>query len=71
MLANFGVGNREVDHDEDWLGAPLFWSSFDAEGERMAIRSAGFELTVDSIETIIEDGHPHRFLLVLARKLAR
>jgi SAM-dependent methyltransferase len=68
MVANFGVGNREVDYDENWLGAPLFWSSFDPAGERLAITSAGFKLAVDSIETIIEDGLPHRFLLVLARK---
>ena len=66
LLANFGIGNREVDYDENWLGAPLFWSSFDADGERRALRSAGFELALDSIETIVEDGSPHRFLLVAA-----
>lgn len=68
LLANFGTGNQEIDYDEDWLGAPQFWSSFDADGERAALLAAGFELVFDSIETIIEDGRPHRFLLVLARK---
>ena len=68
LLANFGVGNREVDYDEDWLGVPQFWSSFDADGERAALGAAGFALVFDSIETIIEDGCPHPFLLVLARK---
>lgn len=34
LLANFGVGDKQVDYSEDWLGAPQFWSSFDAEGER-------------------------------------
>jgi SAM-dependent methyltransferase len=68
LLANFGMGNCEVDYDEDWLGAPLFWSSFDADGERAALRSAGFALEVDCIETTIEDGRPHPFLVVLARK---
>jgi ubiquinone/menaquinone biosynthesis C-methylase UbiE len=68
LLANFGVGNKQVDYDENWLGAPLFWSSFDAEGERAALRAAGFELVFDSIETLMEDGLPHRFLLVLARQ---
>ena len=67
LLANFGIGNREVDYDEDWLGAPLFWSSFDAEGERAALRAAGFALSLDCVETTIEDGRPHPFLLVLAR----
>ncbi len=68
LLANFGVGNQEVDYDEDWLGAPQFWSSFDADGERASLTAAGFRLVLDSIETTIEDGIPHRFLVVLARK---
>lgn len=67
LLANFGIGNQEVDYDEDWLGAPLFWSSFDAEGERAVLRAAGFALELDCIETLLEDGLPHSFLLVLAR----
>ena len=69
LLANFGVGNREVDYDEDWLGAPQFWSSFDADAERAALRSAEFAIVVDSMETTIEDGRPHPFLLLLARTL--
>jgi len=57
-----------LDYDENWLGAPQFWSSFDADGERSALAAAGFSLVYDSIETIIEDGRPHPFLVVLARK---
>jgi hypothetical protein len=45
---------------------PQFWSSFDADGERAALRSAGFKPIVHRVETILEDGLPHRFLLVLA-----
>jgi len=67
LLANFGVGNREVDYDEDWLRGPLFWSSFDADGERAALSAARFELALDCVETVMEDGRPHRFLLVVAR----
>jgi SAM-dependent methyltransferase len=66
LLANFGLGNREVDYKNDWLGVPMFWSSFDAPGERAALASAGFELLIDRIETETEDGRPHRWLLVLA-----
>jgi ubiquinone/menaquinone biosynthesis C-methylase UbiE len=68
MLANFGIGNHEVDYSEDWLGAPLFWSSFDADGEITAIASAGLEPQLTAIETIVEDGRLHPFLLVLAKK---
>lgn len=67
LLANFGIGNCEIDYEEDWLGVPMFWSSFDAQGERAALASAGFELSLDRIETEIEDGRPHRWLVVLAR----
>src|SRR5262245_19379092 len=67
LLANFGIGNHEVDYDEDWLGAPQFWSSFDAKGEKAALSSAGFDLALDTVETVIEDGLPHRFLFVVAR----
>jgi SAM-dependent methyltransferase len=67
LLANFGIGNWEIDYEEDWLGVPMFWSSFDADGERAALASAGFELLIDRIETEIEDDRPHRWLVVLAR----
>ena len=67
LLANFGIGNQEVDYEENWLGVPMFWSSFDADGERALLASAGFELLIDRIETEIEDGRPHRWLLILAR----
>lgn len=67
LLANFGTGNHEVSYDENWLGAPQFWSSFDADGERSALRSAGFELTVDRVETVMEDDHPHLLLVVVAQ----
>lgn len=67
LLANFGIGNCEIDYDEDWLGVPMFYSSFDADGERAALRGAGFELVIDRIQTEIEDGRPYRWLLVLAR----
>jgi len=66
LLANFGIGNCEENYESDWLGAPMFWSSFDADGERAALRSAGFECVVDRVETEIEDGRPIRWLMILA-----
>jgi SAM-dependent methyltransferase len=66
LLANFGIGNHEVDYEEDWLGVPMFWSSFDADGERAALLAAGFDLMIDRVETEVEDSHQHRWLLALA-----
>jgi ubiquinone/menaquinone biosynthesis C-methylase UbiE len=67
LLANFGIGNCEIDYEEDWLGVPMFWSSFDLDGERATLVAAGFETLIDRIETELEDGRPHQWLLVLAR----
>jgi len=67
LLANFGTSNRAVVYDDNWLGQPMFWSNYDADGERKALAAAGFELLLDRIETEIEDGHPLRWLLILAR----
>jgi hypothetical protein len=67
LLANFGIGNREVDYDENWLGVPMFWSSFDLDGAYAALAASGFELLIDRIETEIEDDRPHRWLMVLAQ----
>jgi len=68
LLANFGIGNCEIDYEEDWLGVPMFWSSFDLRGERAALAAAGFEPLIDRIETELEDGRPHRWLVVLAQR---
>jgi ubiquinone/menaquinone biosynthesis C-methylase UbiE len=67
FLANFGIADVEVDYEEDWLGAPMFWSSFDAETERAHLRHHGFKLLIDRIETVVEHGKPLRWLLVLGR----
>lgn len=67
LLANFGIGNCEIDYEENWLGVPMFWSSFDAQAERAVLASSGFEMLIDRIETEIEDGRPHRWLVVLAQ----
>jgi SAM-dependent methyltransferase len=68
LLANFGIGNVEVDYEEDWLGAPMIWSSFDEDRARAVLKKAGFELVIDRVEREIEDGKPHKSLFVLLRR---
>jgi hypothetical protein len=48
--------------------APLFWSSFDADVQRAVLRASGFELALDCVESTIEEGRPHPFFLVAARR---
>jgi SAM-dependent methyltransferase len=69
FLASFGVGDLEGDVDDDWLGAPMFFSHFDAETNRGLLREAGFELIVDEIVEQDEGEHGvARFLWVIAAK---
>jgi len=67
VLADFSIADREFNYADDWLGVPMFWSSFDADGERAVLESAGFKLLIDRIDTEIEDGRPHSLLLVVAK----
>jgi SAM-dependent methyltransferase len=69
FLASFGVGDLEGDVDEDWLGAPMYFSHFDADANRALLREAGFELLVD--EVVAQDEGEYgiaRFLWVIGRK---
>jgi cyclopropane fatty-acyl-phospholipid synthase-like methyltransferase len=69
FLASFGVGDLAGDVDEDWLGAPMFFSHFDAETNRGLLREAGFELVLDEIVEQDEGEYGiARFLWVIARK---
>jgi SAM-dependent methyltransferase len=69
LLASFGVSDLERDVDDDWLGAPMFFSHFDAETNRALLREAGFELVVDEIVEQDEGEHGiARFLWVIAAK---
>jgi SAM-dependent methyltransferase len=68
LLASFGVSDLAGDVDDDWLGAPMFFSHFDAETNRALLQEAGFELIVD--EVIEQDEGEYgiaRFLWVLAQ----
>lgn len=64
-----GAGDLPEDHDpESWLGAPMYWSHFDAPTNRGLIRDAGLEIVSDRE---IPDPMGHRgHLFVLARRPA-
>lgn len=68
LLANFGIGNVDVDCEEDWLGAPMIWSSFDEDRARAVLKKAGFEFLIDRVEKVFEDGKPHKSLFVLLQR---
>jgi SAM-dependent methyltransferase len=70
FLATFGVGGTE-DCLGDFIGVPMFFSSFDGETSKELLRAAGFELLVDEVVEQYEPGEGvSRFLWVLARRRA-
>ena len=70
LLSSFGTADTPGGVEDDWLGAPMFFSSFDAETNRRLVRDAGFELLRDEVHTMIEEGQGEAtFLWLIARRL--
>jgi SAM-dependent methyltransferase len=67
FLASLGA-KGSPDTVEEWLGVPMFFSSFDADQNRHLLRQAGFELVLDDVVTMREPQGPASFLWVLARR---
>ena len=69
LLATLGAGSSP-DWTGEWLGVPMFFSSYDAATNRMLLRRAGFELTFDEVLETNEPDAKVPFLWVIARKPA-
>ena len=70
LLATLGTANAD-DEVAHWLGAPMFFASYDEEWDRQALESAGFVLEEARVVPFEEPGHGLvRFMWVLARKPA-
>ena len=67
-VATMGTGSAEAWYEQDWLGAPMFWSHFDSATNRHLIEQAGLRLISAREETVDEDGQPVTFLWVIAQK---
>jgi hypothetical protein len=67
FLATLGASDS-ADWIGDWLGQPMFFSSFGADANRRLIEAAGFELVIDEVLDTIEPEGMVPFLWVLARK---
>jgi cyclopropane fatty-acyl-phospholipid synthase-like methyltransferase len=69
FLATFGTGDSEDMVEADWLGAPMFFASFDEQSNRRHVALAGFEIEEARVVPFEEPGHGVvRFQWVLARK---
>ena len=69
LLATMGTGGSVDEVEDDWLGAPMFFASFDPDTNRELIVRAGFDLVQDRVIAHDEPGHgPVSFMWLLARK---
>lgn len=68
LVATMGAGDAPGDVEQDWLGAPMYFSHHDAETNRRLVRGAGLRLLSAREETTDEDGVPVPFLWVVAAK---
>jgi cyclopropane fatty-acyl-phospholipid synthase-like methyltransferase len=71
LLATFGTANTDDEVEADWLGAPMFFASYDEEWNRQALEAVGFVLEEARVVPFEEPGHGVvSFMWVLARKPA-
>jgi ubiquinone/menaquinone biosynthesis C-methylase UbiE len=68
FVATMGASATENGYEEDWLGAPMYWSHFDAETNQQLVEEAGLVIESATLETANEDGALVTFLWVVARK---
>lgn len=69
LLATMGTANADDEVDGDWLGAPMFFASFDETENRRMLANAGFELIEAKVIPVEEPGHGLvSFMWILALK---
>ena len=67
FVGTLGARSVEADYQENWGGAPMYWSSHDIETNRRMVREAGLEIVSAKEETTRADGESETFLWVVAR----
>jgi cyclopropane fatty-acyl-phospholipid synthase-like methyltransferase len=68
FLATLGLGDLEAGIEADWLGVPMYWSSFDRATSLRLLCEAGFVIQRVCEETADEEGVAVTFLWVLGCK---
>jgi cyclopropane fatty-acyl-phospholipid synthase-like methyltransferase len=68
FVASFGCSDNPAQIEEDWLGAPMFMSHFDAATSRTMVEEAGLELVRHELVAQVEHGQEGAFLWVLAKR---
>ena len=67
VVATLGTSSQ-ASFENDWLGVPMYWSSFDSETNKRLIEGAGLRIVHAQEETEEEFGAPVTFLWIVAEK---
>ena len=70
LAVTMGARATKADFEPDWLGAPMYWSSYDSETNRSLVEKAGLGFVSAREETAEEFGQPVTFLWIVAQKPA-
>lgn len=65
---NSGATRTHRGYEQDWLGAPMFWSHHDPETTRQLVLQAGLTIMDQRVETINEGQGPATFVWWTAMK---
>jgi len=63
ILITLGADEMKCDVNPDFVGAPMAWSSYSVEKNKVLVRDAGFEIIM-----AVEDYRTERHLWILAKK---
>ena len=71
FMASLGAGESEDEVQQDWLGVPMFFASFEPDANERSLLAAGFELELSETRSQVEEGEGEAtFHWVIARKPA-
>ena len=68
LVASMASRGSEAWIEDDFFGAPMYWSSFDADTNERMVGNAGFELESAELVTDVFDGEEESHLWVVARR---
>jgi SAM-dependent methyltransferase len=71
LLAGFGTSDTDAWFEAEWLGAPMFFSSFPPDVNSQLVREAGFEIVRDEVVSFHEpepEEHEARAQWILASR---
>jgi SAM-dependent methyltransferase len=68
LVCTLGTHSDEAGFDPKWMGAPMFWSSFDSATNRDLVEESGFRIITAREETTSAHGDSETFLWVVAEK---